>query len=81
MVDVDNATYKNTIGDPELAVVWTDPSFDPSEFAFYYVRVIEIPKPRWTAYDKKFFKLDRVPENIPMTIQDRAYSSPIWYVP
>ena len=80
-VDVENATYLNTIGDPELAVVWIDPDFDPTELAFYYVRVIEIPKPRWTAYDKKFFKLKDVPNNIPMTVQDRAYTSPIWYTP
>ncbi|MEE8400003.1 MAG: DUF3604 domain-containing protein [Desulfobacterales bacterium] len=80
-VDVGNANYQNSIGDPELAVVWTDPSFDPAELAFYYVRVIEIPKPRWTAYDKKFFKLDKVPKEIPMVVQDRAYSSPIWYTP
>lgn len=80
-VDVDSATYDNTIGDPELAVVWTDPNFDPEALAFYYVRVIEIPKPRWTAYDKKFFKLKNLPKNIPMVIQDRAYTSPIWYTP
>ena len=80
-VDVDNATYDNTIGDPELAVVWTDPDFDPEELAFYYVRVIEIPKPRWTAYDRKFFKLKDLPVNIPMVVQDRAYTSPIWYTP
>jgi len=80
-VDVENAAYTNTIGDPELAVVWTDPDFDPDELAFYYVRVIEVPKPRWTAYDKKFFKLRDLPKHIPMTIQDRAYTSPIWYAP
>ncbi|MFO1376884.1 MAG: DUF3604 domain-containing protein [Steroidobacteraceae bacterium] len=79
-VDVKNATYTNAIGDPELATVWTDPDFDATQRAFYYVRVIEIPKPRWTAYDAKFFNVS-LPANIPMTVQDRAYSSPIWYEP
>ncbi|NWG45914.1 MAG: DUF3604 domain-containing protein [Alphaproteobacteria bacterium] len=80
-VDVENATYTNTIGDPELAVVWTDPDFDPKELAFYYVRVIEIPKPRWTAYDRKIYHVKEIPEGIPMVTQDRAYTSPIWYTP
>ena len=81
-VDVENLTYSNSIGDPELAVVWTDPDFDPTEMAFYYVRVIEIPKPRWTAYDRKFFKLEKVmPKNVPLVTQERAYTSPIWYTP
>lgn len=79
-VDVANASYTNSIGDPELMTVWTDPDFDPGQRAFYYVRVLEIPKPRWTAYDAKFFKL-KMPANIPMTVQDRAFSSPIWYNP
>lgn len=79
-VDVKNATYTNAIGDPELAAVWSDPDFDPASKAFYYVRVLEIPKPRWTAYDAKFFGLS-LPANVPMTVQDRAYSSPIWYRP
>lgn len=79
-VDVKNATYANTIGDAELTAVWRDPDFDPRQRAFYYVRVLEIPKPRWTAYDAKFFKLN-LPDEIPMTVQDRAYTSPIWYRP
>ncbi|MBB4640822.1 DUF3604 domain-containing protein [Rhizorhapis suberifaciens] len=79
-VDVVNATYTNSIGAPELATVWSDPDFDPGQRAFYYVRVLEIPKPRWTAYDAKFFKI-KMPANIPMTVQDRAFSSPIWYNP
>ncbi|MFO1376705.1 MAG: DUF3604 domain-containing protein [Steroidobacteraceae bacterium] len=79
-VDVKNATYTNAIGDPELATVWTDPDFDATQRAFYYVRVIEIPKPRWTAYDAKFFGT-KMPEHVPMVVQDRAYSSPIWYEP
>ncbi len=79
-VDVKNATYTNSIGAPELATVWTDPDFDPKARAFYYVRVLEIPKPRWTAYDAAFFH-KAMAANIPMTVQDRAYSSPIWYQP
>ena len=79
-VDVKNATYTNAIGDPELATVWTDPDFDATQRAFYYVRVLEIPKPRWTAYDAKFFNIE-LAAKIPMTTQDRAYSSPIWYQP
>ncbi|MEJ7936154.1 DUF3604 domain-containing protein, partial [Sphingobium sp. AN558] len=79
-VDIANATYTNSIGAPELATVWTDPAFDPNQRAFYYVRVLEIPKPRWTAYDAKFYGI-HMPANIPMTVQDRAFSSPIWYDP
>jgi hypothetical protein len=79
-VDVKNASYKNTIGDVQLSAVWTDPDFDPKQRAFYYVRVIEIPKPRWTAYDAKFFKIEMHKE-AKMIVQDRAYTSPIWYTP
>jgi hypothetical protein len=79
-VDVANASYTNTIGDPLLTAHWVDPDFDPDQQAFYYVRVIEIPKPRWTAYDAKFFKV-KMPDDVPMTVQDRAYTSPIWYTP
>ena len=79
-VDVANATWTNTIGDSELIAVWTDPDFDPEQRAFYYARVIEIPKPRWTAYDARYFGLTPGPE-VPMTVQDRAYTSPIWYTP
>ena len=79
-VDVDNATYTNSIGDALLMAHWTDPDFDLNERAFYYVRVIEIPKPRWTAYDAKFFGID-MPDEVRMTVQDRAYTSPIWYTP
>jgi hypothetical protein len=80
-VDVADASYANSIGDPELAVVWVDPDFDPEELAFYYVRVIEIPTPRWTAYDAKFYGLKDLSPEIPMVTQERAYSSPIWYTP
>lgn len=80
-VDVKDASYTNTIGDPELSVVWTDPDFKRDELAFYYVRVLEIPTPRWTAYDAKFYGLTDLPERIQMTTQERAYTSPIWYTP
>jgi hypothetical protein len=79
-VDVASATWTNTIGDPELGAVWTDPEFDPSQRAFYYARAIEIPTPRWTAYDQVRFGIKMSPE-VPMTQQDRAWSSPIWYTP
>ena len=79
-VDVANATWKNSIGDPELITVWKDPDFDPKQKAFYYARVIEIPTPRWTAYDAKRFGVE-MPEEVPMTTQERAYTSPIWYTP
>ena len=77
---VEGATYTNTIGDPLLTAFWEDPDFDPIQRAFYYVRVIEIPKPRWTAYDAAYFGVEMPPE-VPMTVQDRAYTSPIWYTP
>ena len=80
-VDVNDASYNNSIGDPELAVVWVDPDFDKDQLAFYYVRVLEIPTPRWTAYDAKFFGLKNIPKKVPMVIQERAYTSPIWYSP
>ncbi len=79
-VDVDSATYANTIGDVSLNAFWSDPDFDPAENAFYYARVIEIPKPRWTAYDQVRLGA-RMPKEVPMTTQDRAYTSPIWYTP
>jgi len=79
-VDVANATWTNTIGDPELSAVWTDPDFNPSVRAFYYARVIEIPTPRWTAYDAARFGIKMSPE-VPMKQQERAWASPIWYTP
>jgi len=80
-VDVKNATWSNSIGATELITVWRDPDFDPSLSAFYYVRVLEIPTPRWTAYDAKYFGIDDVPDEIEMVAQERAYTSPIWYAP
>jgi hypothetical protein len=79
-VDVKNATYTNTIGASELIAVWKDPDFDPSLRAFYYARVIEIPTPRWTAYDARYYGLT-FPAEVPMTTTERAYTSPIWYTP
>ena len=79
-VDVANATWTNTIGSPELIAVWTDPDFDPKQRAAYYTRVIEIPTPRWTAYEAKRFGIKMSPE-VPMITQERAYTSPIWYTP
>jgi hypothetical protein len=79
-VDVENATWTNTIGDPELIAVWKDPSFDAKQRAFYYARVLEIPTPRWTAYDAKRLGVKALPGTA-MTLQERAYTSPIWYTP
>lgn len=79
-VDVENATWTNSIGAPELIAVWKDPSFDPALRAFYYARVIEIPTPRWTAYDVKRFGNKPLP-GTRMTVTERAYTSPIWYTP
>jgi len=79
-VDLEEATWTNTIGDPQLMAHWRDPDFHPKQPAFYYVRVLEIPTPRWTTYDAVFFGIKR-PTNVPATLQDRAYTSPIWYTP
>ena len=79
-VDVANATWTNTIGAPELIAVWTDPDFDPAASAFYYGRVLEIPTPRWTAYDAKRFGVQPL-QGTAMELQERAYTSPIWYTP
>ncbi|MGB5815964.1 MAG: DUF3604 domain-containing protein, partial [Thermoanaerobaculia bacterium] len=79
-VDIPTATFTNSIGEVVLASHWTDPDFDPAEHAFYYVRVLEIPTPRWTTYDAAFFGIP-LPDTVPATIQDRAYTSPIWYTP
>ena len=79
-VDVKNATWTNSIGAAELIGVWKDPDFDPSLQAFYYARVIEIPTPRWTAYEAKRFGIE-MPDEVPMITTERAYTSPIWYTP
>jgi len=80
-VSIEDASYTNSIGDPELTVVWKDPGFNKDELAFYYLRVLEIPTPRWTAYDAKFFGIKDIPKEVPMITQERAYTSPIWYSP
>jgi len=79
-VDVANATWTNTIGSAELVTTWTDPDFDASVPAVYYARVLEIPTPRWTAYEAARFGIT-LPSDVPMTTQERAYTSPIWYTP
>ena len=79
-VDEADASYLNNIGDAELRAVWQDPDFNPAHRAFYYVRVLEIPTPTWQAYDAKFFGVD-MPEEVPLSHQERAYTSPIWYTP
>lgn len=79
-VDLEIPSWTNTIGASELGATWTDPDFNPAERAFYYARVIEIPTPRWTAYDAARFDLD-LPSEIPLSQQERAYTSPIWYTP
>ena len=79
-VNVEEATYDNSIGAAGLQAFWKDPDFDPSQRAFYYVRVLEIPTPRWTTYDAKIFGVER-PNDVPAAIQERAYTSPIWYTP
>ena len=79
-VDIANASWSNSIGATELIAVWSDPDFDPDRRAFYYARVIEIPTPRWTAYDAKYYNLT-VGDEVPMITQERAYTSPIWYTP
>ena len=79
-VDIEAANWSNSIGDTELLTVWRDPTFDPAVRAFYYLRVLEIPTPRWTAYDAKYFGLN-LSDEIPVIQQERAYTSPIWYTP
>ena len=74
------ATYTNDIGDTQLSAVWTDPDFNPAIPAVYYVRVLEIPTQRWSTYDSVRNNLP-VPEGVPLTLQERAWSSPIWYTP
>ena len=79
-VDVKNATWSDTIGDAQLTTFWKDPDFDPTQSSFYYVRVLEIPTPRWTVYDAKYYGDELVPDS-KTSIQERAYTSPIWYTP
>jgi hypothetical protein len=79
-VDLATATYQNSIGATELKTYWQDPEFDPAQRAVYYVRVLEIPTPRWTAYDRVRYGVE-APEGAVLIHQERAFSSPIWYTP
>ncbi len=79
-VDAAEPSYRNTIGSTALTAFWQDPDFDPAQAAFYYVRVLEIPTPRWTTFDARHFKRP-IPEGAPIAIQERAYTSPVWYTP
>ena len=79
-VNVPEATWTNSIGAPELIGVWQDPDFDPAQKAVYYARVLEIPTPRWTAYEAKRFGV-QMDDDVPMVTVERAYTSPIWYTP
>jgi hypothetical protein len=79
-VDESRATYNHRYGAPELTALWQDPTFNAEQKAFYYVRVLEVPSPRWTSYDAAKFDVEMAPY-VKKTTQDRAYSSPIWYEP
>ena len=79
-VDVKTAIYTNSIGDALMMAYWQDPAFDAKQSAFYYVRVLEIPTPRWSTYDAAFFGIE-VPKEVEPIHQERAYTSPIWYTP
>ena len=79
-VNIKEATYTNDIGDSQLSAVWTDPDFKPEHHAVYYVRVLEIPTPRWSTYDAKALGI-APPEGVEAAIQERAWASPIWYTP
>jgi hypothetical protein len=80
-VDLETGNYTNDIGDAQLAVAWTDPDFDPTQLSFYYVRALEIPTPRYSLLDAIALGIDWEDTNHPATIQERVYSSPIWYTP
>jgi len=79
-IDMDTLEYTNTIGAVELKGTWTDPTFDPNQNAFYYVRVLEIPTPRWSMFDAKELGIPH-PTDLNKTLQERAFTSPIWYQP
>ena len=75
-----DTTFDDSVGAAQLYTAWRDPQFNPRQKAFYYVRVLQVPTPRWTAYDAKKFGIV-MPDYVPMVTQERAYSSPIWYTP
>ena len=79
-MDLKTGKFTNSIGAAELKAVWTDPEFNPNRLAAYYLRVLEIPTPRWTAYDAAYFNV-KMADNVPMVTQERAFTSPIWYTP
>jgi hypothetical protein len=79
-VNIEDASYTNSVGGAALSVVWADPDFDSTQSYFYYVRVLEIHTPRWPAYDVKRLGA-KSPQEEPWTIQERAYTAPIWYTP
>ena len=79
-VDVATASYTNSVGTTQLSTVWKDPDFDPLQRAFYYARVLEISTPRWTTFDAAFYDT-KLPSDVPAQLQERAYTSPIWYTP
>jgi hypothetical protein len=79
-VDIEEASYSNSIGASQLNVTWQDPDFDPKIQSFYYLRAIEIPTPRWPAYDVKYLGAKPNPK-YEMITQERAYTSAIWYTP
>jgi hypothetical protein len=79
-VNVNKATFRNTIGKPLYLAYWKDPDFNPQQRAFYYVRVLEIPTPTWVAHDVAFFGT-QAPKDAVLVHQERAYTSPIWYSP
>ena len=78
-VNLNDASYLNSIGSPSFSVTWIYTDFERDEAAFYYVRVLQIPTPRWTTYDAVLYGLGELPS--PEVIQERAYTSPIWYTP
>ncbi len=80
-VDSETGAYANSIGDAQLAVLWEDPDFDPDQHAFYYARVLEIPTPRYSLLDSLALGIDPAETGRPAVIQERAYGSPVWYMP
>ena len=80
-VDLQTGKYTNSIGESQLKAYWVDPDFNPNQQAFYYVRVLEIPTPRYSLLDSIALNQDVQKTNRPATLQERVYSSPIWFTP